>query len=248
MAYSELKIITSQSYSQWTSYGKYSIDSFLENWPEECRLLVYTEDYDKLSHNNPRIEIVNLKTVNEDYNAFINDKTVWYRAKNFAHKAWAIIDTIEKNDSGFLIWLDCDVVTKKKITLDWISDACPNHCISGHLGQYQHIGQERTPIYSAETGCFILNLNNKYIDTFYNEYKRRYVERDWSNCKKPFDTDVFGNAMLMAKKEGAVWNELNPDLNLLSPFNKSFFGQRLYHYKARGKTVMSNRESNSYED
>ena len=242
MGYNKLKIITSQSHQQWTSHGKYSIESFLKHWPRECSITVYTEDFDKVTSDNPRIDIVDLKTIDTEYNKFIEDETIWFRAKNFAHKAWAIMDTIKNNKDGFLIWIDCDVVTKNTVTLDWIIDICPPNCISAHLGQYQHIGKEKKPLYSAETGFFILNLSNKHITTFYKEYRRRYLERDWSNCKKPFDTDVYGNAMSKTKKEGAIWNELNPDLMLLSPFNKSILGQKMYHYKARGKTVMETRE------
>lgn len=242
MGNSELKIITSQSHKQWTSHGKYSIESFLKHWPEECSITVYTEDYDKVVHKDPRVKVVDLITIDPEYNNFIQDNNIWFRAKNFAHKAWAIMDSIKNNDNGLLLWIDCDVVTRKNVTFEWIKSMCSENYISTHLGQYQHIGPERQPIYSAETGFFILNLNNKYINVFYNEYRRRYIQRDWSNCKKPFDTDVFGNAMLEAQKEGAIWNDVNPDINLLSPFNKSIFGERLYHYKARGKTVMEKRE------
>lgn len=246
MGNSELTIITSQGKKQWESYGRYSIESFLKHWPKNCVLHVYTEDYNDIKHDSNRIKIIDLKKLDNEYLKFNNDPTVWRRAKIFSHKAWAIMDILKNKKQGYLVWLDCDVVTKEPITKNWIIDLCPKKYISAHLGQYQHLRNGKE-IYSAETGCFILNLEHKLIDDFYNEYRRRYVERDWNNCKKPFDTDVFGNAMMLVKSKGAVWNELSPDptLLLLSPFNKSVIGERLFHYKAKGKKVMEKKESKS---
>lgn len=236
----KLTVISSQGIEQWSDYGANLFDSYFQHWPNELKLNLYTETYNKFPKNE-KINLINLEIVaDKEYSQFINDKTIWRRTKKFAHKAFSIIHALENKDSGFLIWIDADVVTKKAVTIPWLLSICPEDCLTAHLGLNQFNKKLQTTVYGAETGFFVINCSHPHKKYFLDEYRRSYVERDFEGLRKPFDAEVFARTIKKLETQyGTKYKELSPDLNLLGPFRKSVLAEYMYHYKAKHKKKLT---------
>ena len=232
----KLKIISSQGIDQWNEYGKDLFQSYKKYWPKSLPLNLYTESFENFPTEKQLKKINLIETGGSEYNNFINDKTIWRRTKKFAHKAFAIIHALENTSSGFLIWIDADVVTKKDISIEWLLSICPDDCLTAHLGLNQYNKKLDKTVYGAETGFFVINCNHPDRQKFINEYKRSYIEKDFEGLRKPFDAEVFARTI---KKIDSNYRELSPDLNLLGPFRKSILAEYMYHYKAKHKKKLS---------
>ena len=232
----KLKIISSQGIDQWTDYGKDLFQSYKKHWPKSLPLNLYTESFEDFPTENQLTKINLIEAGGSGYSNFIKDKNVWRRTKKFAHKAFSIIHALENTSSGFLIWIDADVITKKDISIKWLLSICPDDCLTAHLGLNQYNKKLNKTVYGAETGFFVINCNHPDKQKFINEYKRSYIEKDFEGLRKPFDAEVFARTI---KKIGSNYRELSPDLNLLGPFRKSILAEYMYHYKAKHKKKLS---------
>ena len=154
-------IITGMSQNYYDLVGCHMISSWLEHWPKEFVLNVYTEDKLNLSH--PRINIISLDTMGVEYHKFQNENLLKLndRAKIFAKKAWPIMQNLKEN-TGKLLWLDADVITVGEITKEWLDSLLSKKDFSAHFGVFQ------SEFYSVETGFFIINRENKFKEDFLN--------------------------------------------------------------------------------
>ena len=223
------KIITGMSLEYYDQIGKDMLTSWEKFWPEEFKILVYSED--NLSFiNSSRVAYKDLNDIDDEYTKFqLEDFSKRdTRIKIFAKKAWPIMKHLEET-FGKLIWLDADVITQNYITQDWLDSLLHPTEFSCHLG----VPQDQ--YYSVETGFFIINLENKFKNEFLKIYKEIYYNRDFSNMKKPFDGDTFGRIITeMRSMPGFRFNDLSPTLDKLSPFNNAF-KNKMKHYKAKRK-------------
>lgn len=225
-------IITGMSKSYYDSIGKYMLESWIEYWPKDFQITVYTED-DLNFIDDSRINVVNLDTLGEEYLKFQAEDLSHLLSKTqvYSKKAFPIIKHLSSN-TGRLIWVDADVITKDTITESWLDNLLPTNNFSCHLGVPQ------AEYYSVETGFFIIDLSHPFKEKFLEKYKNIYYNRDFSNMKKSFDGDTFGRVITeLSKSEDFLYKELNPNLNKASPFNKVFKGI-MSHYKARRKEVL----------
>lgn len=222
------QVITGMSQVYYDLIGKEMISSWLKFWPENFVLEVYSEDDLNITH--PRINVISLKTMDDDYHNFQNLKLnkLSDRTKTFAKKAWPIMKNLE-TDKGKLIWVDADVITTGNITTEWLDSLMTNDHFSSHLGVFQ------SEYYAVETGFFIINRSNKFKKNFLERYKNIYINRNFEDMKKPFDGDVFGKVLRDMKTiENFSVNDLNKNYGKLSPFNKVFEG-KMMHFKAKRK-------------
>lgn len=231
------KIITGMSSQYYNEIGKHMITSWLEYWPTDFKLVVYTEDKDTLPITDPRISIVSLDTMGQEYKDFQNSKMkLERRIKTFAKKAWPIMKNLE-SQNGRLIWIDADVLTEDYITKEWLDRLLDDDSFSCHIGVPQGT------YYSVETGFFIINLNHAHKEKFLDEYRRVYYEKDFTNLHKPFDGDIFGKVIRLLREDKKFkYTELSNDPdNGLSPFN-NIFKSKMKHYKAKRKNIFKNEE------
>jgi hypothetical protein len=221
------KIITGMSLDYYNNIGQRMIESWLEYWPKDFVLNVYTED--NLPVNNSRVNVIDITDIDPAYTEFQNAKfKLESRSKRFAKKAWPIMKNLEDN-TGFLIWIDADVITEDYITEDYLSSLLPGDCFSCHIGVPQG------NYYSVETGFFIIDKSNPYKDKFLEKYKYIYYNRDFSDMHKPFDGDAFGKVIRDLRKNTAFkYKELNGEKMGKSPFN-NIFKDKMKHYKAKRK-------------
>lgn len=222
-------IITGMSLEYYNNIGQHMIDSWLEFWPEEYSLSVYTED--ALPISNDRVNIIDINDIDPMYTEFQNAKfKLESRSKRFAKKAWPIMKNLE-TDEGYLIWVDADVVTEDYITEEYLDSLLPSDCFSCHIGVPQG------NYYSVETGFFIINRSHTFKNKFLEKYKYIYYNRDFSDMHKPFDGDVFGKVIRDLRTDDLFkYKELNGEKMSKSPFN-NIFKDKMKHYKAKRKNV-----------
>lgn len=220
-------IITGMSLEYYNKIGQHMISSWLTYWPDNLSLTIYTED--DLPIKNPRIKLISLNTMGEEYLNFQNSSfKLETRSKRFAKKAWPIMKNLEDN-KGYLIWVDADVITEDFITNEYLKSLLPDECFSCHIGVPQG------NYYSVETGFFIINKSNVHKDKFLEKYKNIYYNRNFSDMHKPFDGDVFGKVIRdLREHNNFTYKELNSDKMSKSPFNHIFEG-KMKHYKAKRK-------------
>ena len=221
-------IISGMSLDYYNNIGHLMIESWLQYWPEEYILKIYTED--TLPINNNRIQIVDINNIDPMYTEFQNAKfKLETRSKRFAKKAWPIMKNLDDNE-GYLIWVDADVITQNYITKEYLDSLLPENYFSCHIGVKQ--GE----YYSVETGFFIINKSNKFKNKFLDKYKYIYYNRNFSDMHKPFDGDVFGKVIRDLKdSKDFKYNDLNNfKKKLQSPFDR-IFGNKMLHYKAKRK-------------
>ena len=153
----QLTVISSQGIDQWNEYGSDLFKSFVEYWPSDIKLNLYSETFDQMPQHE-RINLLDLNVVGGmEYDRFVNDPEVWRRTKKFSHKAFSIMHALENQNNGFLIWIDADVVTKKEISKEWLLEICPDYCLTAHLGLHQFNPRLDKTVYGAETGFFVIN-------------------------------------------------------------------------------------------
>lgn len=224
-------VITGMSKSYFDNIGKTMLESWITFWPENFHITVYTEDLEELkSFKNTKINFVSLDTFSEGYREFQKKdfRKLNSRVHTFSKKAWPIMENLKSN-SGKLIWIDADVITEDYINIDWLESLLDDKQFSAHIGVIQ------STYYSVETGFFIINLENKFKDQFFEEYYRIYATGDFSGMKKPFDGDTFGKVITLLKENKEFqFNDLSPSSRILSPFNRIFEG-KMKHYKAKRK-------------
>ena len=220
-------IISGMSLDYYNNIGQSMIESWLQYWPEEFSLKIYTED--ELPVNNNRVNVIDINGIDSAYTEFQNAKfKLESRAKRFAKKAWPIMKNLEDNE-GYLIWVDADVITQDYITKDYLDSLLPNDCFSCHIGVPQG------PYYSVETGFFIIDKSNKFKNKFLEKYKYIYYNRDFSDMHKPFDGDTFGKVIRDLRVDNNFkYKELNSEKMSKSPFNH-IFKDIMKHYKAKRK-------------
>ena len=66
----QLHVYTSQSRAYFDSIGKHSLASALEHLPRDTKITVTTEDAAEFPRLNPRIEVVDLYSLNNGFREF----------------------------------------------------------------------------------------------------------------------------------------------------------------------------------
>ena len=140
----KFSVVTTFNKKGFDAFGKEMIISFDKFWSKDIALNVYYEDM-----NLPDIETSNrifFSSFNEEVkkwykfqsNFFLRELNkpdspinsfYKYSAIKFAHKIYAIEKQLEKNFSEYLIWLDSDVITFKKIENSFIDTLVDNNLL-----------------------------------------------------------------------------------------------------------------------
>ena len=85
------KIITGMSQEYFDNIGKLMLESWIQYWPSNFYITVYTEDI--INFNHPRVIFESLDNMEQEYHDFQNAiMKLERRTKTFAKKAWPIIN------------------------------------------------------------------------------------------------------------------------------------------------------------
>jgi hypothetical protein len=143
--------------------GKKCIETFLEHWPEDIRLVVYWEKWkNPVKHWGPRVDDLNMAWV-EHLSEFLkaisyfplmsgnvgNGYNIEYDARMC--RAGLIHAHAMKTIGGKVFWIDADTVTHSKVTHEFLDELLPDDKLACCL---------RRPHFNTETGFLGMNADH----------------------------------------------------------------------------------------
>lgn len=240
-----ITVLTSFSARGYVEYGARFLETFRQHWPEEVRLLVYHEGqpelggYDLLTDVQSCIEFVrrhrdNLVTQGrmkaeihhwkkECLQAGYNFR---FDAYKFGRKVLAIEHASKVVRAGRLFWVDADVVTFDRVTIEFLERQLPDGVCTSYLG--------RSKGYHSECGFVGYNLNQPRCHDFINVFASLYRNDTFMKLAEWHDSWVYD----WVRTQTGV-----PTLNLSPPsasghvFIQSELGKYMDHLKGDRKQV-----------
>lgn len=228
-------VVTTFPNSAWDTYAQEMLASFRANW--DCPIMIVLDDDTLvqpismlLQGQHPEDKFCIMQ--DPEYRAFLErnkgkDDPKDYRKQyvRFSHKVFAIDASLEilKDKIDYLIWLDADVITNKKITEQHIKKWRPKRNeIASYLG--------RKDWTSSETGCVIFNLNHFGTD-FIKSWKEMYVTD--KILFFPEWTDAYAFDQL--RETYGRYRNLSKDIPGRDVFEHSPLAECMTHYKGPRK-------------
>jgi hypothetical protein len=228
-----IEIITSFDKRYYDLIGQDCVSSFLKFWDPQFNLTCYTEGFKLDPHE--RIKQIDFdQEVDAEYARLQADTDYGVQVKKFSKKAFSVIHAMYHSTADWILWLDADVVTTRSVPAYLIVDCMRDEDLSMYMGVTYTTDKSGNPgsWLVPETGVFAVNTRHAKFETFRNEYRRRYVERDHADLRRFYDNDVFGAALNLADA---------PVYDLCAGFAKPYktplphtvLGDYLTHYKAK---------------
>ena len=157
-----------------------------------------------------------------------------YAASKFAHKVYAMQKQIEKKDCDYLIWLDSDTLTFKKVDDSFLNSLINEESYLTYLGR-DHLN------FHSETGFMIFNTNHKFHDIFWDKMMKMYDEGDLFKEKEWHDCWIFD--LVRKELEKNSLKNINicllglgkNDPNRYNVFDNSVLGKYMVHFKGNRK-------------
>jgi hypothetical protein len=228
-----IEIITSFDKRYYDLIGQDCVSSFLKFWDPQFSLTCYTEGFTLDPHE--RIKQIDFdQEVDAEYAQLQADTNYGVQVKKFSKKAFSVIHAMYHSTADWILWLDADVVTTQSVPAYLIVDCMRDEDLSMYMGVTYTTDKSGNPgsWLVPETGVFAVNTRHAKFETFRNEYRRRYVDRDHADLRRFYDNDVFGAALNLADA---------PVYDLCAGFAKPYktplphtvLGDYLTHYKAK---------------
>lgn len=187
-------VITTFSQDGYELYGKRMIDTWLKYWPDNYRLVVYTEGYN-LKQKNSKLSAIDINVVCPDLQTFKDNSEKLLLQKNkkhnnrikktvkWCHKVYAMSHAI-KNNTGYLIFLDGDTRTIKPVVNNLAKELVKNYLFAVH---FEHLKQGL----HFETGLVVFNLDHDNATWLADKLVDVYNSLDIYNMNKTWDGFLF---------------------------------------------------------
>ena len=180
-------VVTTFNANGYEKYGQRMIETFLQTWPQEVTLVVYSEDC-AIDKTAPNLVVRDISIVS-DLTAFKqkwqdvpkangdistdpvrsrrkdSDKGFKWNAIRFAHKTYSIFHCAQNVSTDVLIWMDADTVCHSKITVEDLDRLCQPQYELCFLGRRKKF---------SECGLYSMRLGTKGIKRFLKEFQRMY--------------------------------------------------------------------------
>jgi len=173
-------------------YGIEMINSFFANWPDEVKLTAYIENASPIDDALVKNKIV-IKEFHEnipEYRLFKNkfkEKEKYtddfrFNVFRFAHKVYAISKALKDVKTKYLIWLDSDIKTHKKIPISFL------HSLVDDTRYLSYLGRENISIKHlnySECGFLVFNTEHFIHSQFWRDMMQMYdggklfQEKEW---------------------------------------------------------------------
>ena len=229
-------------------YGIEMINSFYKNWPDEITLTAFIENPSRMDDTavKQKIHIKDFHREIPEYDTFVKkfkDKEIYtddfrFNVFRFAHKVYAMFAALKDIKSKYLIWLDADIKTYKKIPIEFLKSLIHKEKYVSYLGR-EDISFKQ--LRYSETGFIIFNTKHLIHETFWNEMMRMYDDGQLFFEKEWTDSWIFDVVRKKLEKEQNLQNfditrlgvvELNNDNHV---FISSVLGQYMDHKKGNRK-------------
>ena len=191
MTQNKFSVVTTFNADGYNRYGQRMIETFLQNWPQEVELIVYTEDC-TVRESAPNLVLRDLAILSDlasfkqkwqnvpKANGDISSDPVRslrkdagkgfkWNAIKFAHKTYSIFHCAQTVNTDILIWMDADTVCHSKITLKDLDRLCQSQYELCFLGRRKKF---------SECGLYSMHLGTKGIKRFLREFQRMYDDAE----------------------------------------------------------------------
>lgn len=197
----KIEVISSINLEGYNKFAKQNYSKFVEFWPNDIHLYVYSED--DITDIISNITFKNLYKFQPSCKTFVNTNKnkKWkppYSQKlykqlhiKFCYKVYALCYHALNSDADFVIWLDADIETKKKFDIRNF-DFFRNDVFCCYLGR-ENCTRNISPTnsVSTETGLIIFNNKHKISKQFFQQYQNLYDTNEIFNLDEIHDGYVF---------------------------------------------------------
>jgi hypothetical protein len=162
-------------------YAVEMINSFFANWPNEVTLTAFIENSSKIDDSavKPKIIIKDFEKNIPKYQNFVEkfkEKEKYtddfrFNVFRFAHKVYAIEAALKNAKSKYLIWLDADIKTYKRITLEFLETLVKPGSYMSYLGR-ENISVKH--LNYSECGFLIFDTQHALHKNFWHNMMKMY--------------------------------------------------------------------------
>jgi hypothetical protein len=249
-----INFVTSFSEAGYTSYARRMLESVKEFWGEGIHLTAFYHDFDLKDYDYPKSKNITYRNLNdiEDLHTFResnkeNDGTMGGKVKynwrldaiKFCHKVFGMTELAfemsEKSTTpGWLIWLDADTYTTKKINAE---------TFKYHLNpKAELIYMDRKSFDFAETSFMAFNLNFQPPLDLLGDLRGYYMSGEVTNYREWHDGFIISRIIKLYIAHGLRCIDLTGHLDTIKShlkgpqaFDSSFLGQIMIHHKGEKK-------------
>jgi|GEM_PF-5476140 len=218
------------------AYGRTFVETFDRFWDPSVELIVYAEGFE-LTPPSSRVSVIDLPSVSRNLTVFkrhygpqpqVNGMVGGaynynFDVVRFAHKMFAMFDARRRVSSRYLIWLDGDVETLRRVPAGLVSEIMANDVAVAYLG--------RGGMHS-ETGFLCFDLEHAEMGEFFRTMERFYLTGEVFNLNAWHDCEVFDVTRSVFAAQGRfLSNNLSKDAEGGDPFLESLLGWYMTHFK-----------------
>jgi len=240
--------VTSFSESGYHEYAKNMLQSVVDKWnPKHFKLVAYYHDFDIDKEDAPKsdaIEYRNLNDVSEmlEYRERmkVHDGTEGGKmpynwrldAIKWCHKVYAMTElAFEMMDNdiedNWMIWLDADTVTTKRLDVKQVKRWLPDKADLVHLG--------RKDVDYSETSFMGFNLGVHNTCSLLADLRGAYTIGEVVAYREWHDGFIFERLLNIYKAHGMVTNNLSEGVQGLAAFKQSPLSEYFDHFKGNLK-------------
>lgn len=245
-------VCTTFNAAGYEKYGHRMIQTFLENWPRDVQLVVYSEGC-QVTETAPNLCVHDLETASPKLAEFKqrwrnvpkangdvsadpvrslrkdSGKGFKWDAVRFSHKVYAVFHCAQTHRTDWLLWMDADMVCHSPITVEQLNRLCPpkrDLCFLGRRGKF------------SECGLYAMNLTSPATEVFLKKFQAMYdhAETGIFTLDEWHDSFVFD-----AVRRCVSLNELDWSSDLVSgeghPLINCEWGAYLDHLKGARKDL-----------
>ena len=229
-------------------FGVEMIESFFLNWPEEVKLTAFIEGSDSIDSSKVKhkIDVKEFKKFIPDYYQFCEK----YKEKKpltddfrfnvfrFAHKVYAIASALKKVKTKYLIWLDSDIKTHKKIPISFLNTLVDDSCYLSYLGR-ENISVKG--LNYSECGFLIFNTEHFIHSQFWKNMMEMYDNGKLFHEREWHDSYIFDVVRKNLETSDNIKNINISSMGLVDVLNQnhvfvaSILGQFMDHKKGNRK-------------
>lgn len=220
-----LTVVTGWSPKGWKEYGENFVETFLKNWPEEVRLMVYTEEPQDLG---PRVQVCSIwsipgcsdfirkwtgsrmangrePSINWKRSCVLKGYNFKFDAVKFCRQGFIPLDAALKIRSGLMCWLDGDVTTFAKVPSGAVEELLPEGKDVAYLGRGEKHSEIGFQLYRIPNALEMLRLfSDMYKSESVFELKEWHSAFVFDTARKV--TNIAGHD-LTAGCEGEPWKK-----------------------------------------
>lgn len=237
-------VVTTFHKEGYEKYGKKCLETFIEHWPKEVKIIAVTENTD-VKVVAPNLTVIDQAEINPLLVPFKQryrndprangqdpkqkDRTAYlWDAVRFSNKVYAVTGAYRRlrNECDQMIWLDADTVTHSPVPLEFLDSIAPK---GNELTAYLN-----RKIY-PECGWVGYNLKHPLIERFMDRFENVYESGEFLRWIESHDSYVFWQVMKEMESLHVGWRALGDDKQIGHVFINSVLGSYMDHLKGPRK-------------